>query len=308
MHGIQLSSAALATLLLATPALAVDGVIEINQSRADAGGVTAGDTAGFPVTIGAAGSYRLSGNLQLFDADVDAIQVTAADVTIDLNGFSIIGPATCTGIPPATVTCTPQNSTASGIDATSIPGLTVRDGAIRGMPNGAIVCGRRCHIQRVTASANGHSGFELNGGGIVERSTAAGNADVGIITLAGSTGSWGSLLIDNTAVANGQHGISIGLGDNVVGNIVSGNGGFGISGHTGRVAGNIVFANAFDGINLFVGLVEGNQVRENLDHGLGVALTTVGVLRNAMSANGSGDLDGAPLQLGPNACGGGACP
>ena len=36
-------------LVLADPALAVDGVIEINQARAAAGNVTVGDAPGFPV-------------------------------------------------------------------------------------------------------------------------------------------------------------------------------------------------------------------------------------------------------------------
>ena len=44
------------TLGLAGQAYAVDGVIEINQARALAGGVTPGDTAGFPVTISVSGS------------------------------------------------------------------------------------------------------------------------------------------------------------------------------------------------------------------------------------------------------------
>ena len=42
----------LAALTVAAPLAAQDGVIEINQARAEAGGVTAGDAAGFPVTIG----------------------------------------------------------------------------------------------------------------------------------------------------------------------------------------------------------------------------------------------------------------
>ena len=42
---------------------ASDGVIEINQARALQGGVTEGDTPGFPVTISQSGSYRLTGNL-----------------------------------------------------------------------------------------------------------------------------------------------------------------------------------------------------------------------------------------------------
>jgi hypothetical protein len=44
--------------LFIASAAAVDGVIEINQAKALAGGVTPGDTAGFPVALSAPGSYR----------------------------------------------------------------------------------------------------------------------------------------------------------------------------------------------------------------------------------------------------------
>src|SRR5437870_3755247 len=78
---------------------AVDGVILIDQNRALAGNVTPGDLQGFPVTISVAGSYRLSGNLTVPDANTTAILVTVDNVTIDLNGFSIIGPTVCVGMP-----------------------------------------------------------------------------------------------------------------------------------------------------------------------------------------------------------------
>src|SRR2546428_10232429 len=74
---------------------AVDGVVLIDQNRALAGGVTPGDAPGFPVTLSVAGSYRLSGNLTVPDANTSAIQVTADNVTIDLNGFTILGPVVC---------------------------------------------------------------------------------------------------------------------------------------------------------------------------------------------------------------------
>src|SRR5262245_38474761 len=95
------------SLILATPALAVDGVIEINQVAVFAGGITPGDTPGFPATLSQPGSYRLTGNLdvtkmqngnpQPSSENITAILVTADDVQIDLNGFAIIGPVTCGG-------------------------------------------------------------------------------------------------------------------------------------------------------------------------------------------------------------------
>lgn len=82
-------SALLGTLALVTPARAVDGVVLIDQNRALAGNVTPGDRPGYPVTISQPGSYRLASNLTppLY---LSALEVTAPNVTIDLNGFSLV--------------------------------------------------------------------------------------------------------------------------------------------------------------------------------------------------------------------------
>ena len=82
MTGLRRSCASaltLASLGLAfcAPALAVDGVIEINQARALAGGVTSGDTPGFPVIIDTAGSYTLTSDL--------TTSGTVIDITIALK-------------------------------------------------------------------------------------------------------------------------------------------------------------------------------------------------------------------------------
>jgi len=75
--------------LISSCALAVDGVILIDQNRALAGNVTPGDAPGFPVSITQPGSYRLSGNLLVGTTNVAAIQIMASDVTLDLNGFGV---------------------------------------------------------------------------------------------------------------------------------------------------------------------------------------------------------------------------
>src|SRR6185312_10998222 len=84
-----------------TSLYAVDGVTLIDQTHALAGNITPGDTPGFPITISQPGSYRLTGNITVPDAHTTAIDITADFVTIDLNGFSIIGPLNCTGAIPA---------------------------------------------------------------------------------------------------------------------------------------------------------------------------------------------------------------
>ena len=75
---------------------AVDGVILIDQNRALAGSVTPGDFPGFPISITQPGSYRLSGNLTVAANVINGIEISANNVTLDLNGFHISGPApTC---------------------------------------------------------------------------------------------------------------------------------------------------------------------------------------------------------------------
>ena len=58
LPGSLILRALLEVMLPAGSALAADGVIEINQARARAGGVSADDEPGFPVTPSRSGSYR----------------------------------------------------------------------------------------------------------------------------------------------------------------------------------------------------------------------------------------------------------
>lgn len=87
-----------------TPTTSASDVVTIDQSKALAGGISAGDTAGFPITISTSGSYRLTSNL-VVPAGVNAIQIATNNVTIDLNGFTIQGPGYCNG-QGASITCT----------------------------------------------------------------------------------------------------------------------------------------------------------------------------------------------------------
>ncbi len=58
-------------LLTATTALAVDGVLELNQTCAISKGCTRGDDPGFPISIdgGDGRSYRLTSDLLIGDAN-----------------------------------------------------------------------------------------------------------------------------------------------------------------------------------------------------------------------------------------------
>jgi len=193
--------------LLATPALAVDGVLEINQAAAFAGSITPGDTPGFPVSINAAGSYRLTGNLDVTKAqngspqanseDITAIEVSVNNVSIDLNGFSILGPTRCNG------SCSPTGDgygiTHTGIDP-SPNNITVMNGTIRGMGFRGIQVGTYSRIERVKAISNGGVGIQVGSNSEVVSNMASSNGSAGI---AAST----SIVKDNVALQNLDDGI-----------------------------------------------------------------------------------------------------
>jgi hypothetical protein len=108
----------------------VDGQIAITQARAMAGGVTPGDAPGFPVTISQPGSYVLSGILTVPNAGTDGIVIAASHVTIDLNGFAILGPTDCSGgLSPCAGAGTGHGITTP----TDQFNITIRNGTIQGM-------------------------------------------------------------------------------------------------------------------------------------------------------------------------------
>src|SRR5215471_14991683 len=84
-------------LISAVPILASAAAaqVHISQTAALAGGITPGDAPGFPVTITSPGNYVLDSDLAVADADTTAIDVSADNVTIDLNGFTIRGITVC---------------------------------------------------------------------------------------------------------------------------------------------------------------------------------------------------------------------
>src|ERR1035438_128341 len=135
--------AALAAFLLPAAVFGVDGVILIDQNKALAGNVTPGDTPGFPVTISQPGSYRLDSNLTVPDVNTTAIVIAADNVTIDLNGFAILGNNVCAFVSingSISFSCIPGggvgHSTGNGI-MTAInqahSNITIRNGTIQGM-------------------------------------------------------------------------------------------------------------------------------------------------------------------------------
>jgi hypothetical protein len=216
-----------------------DHVTSIDQHSALAGGVTPGDSPGFPVVISQPGSYKLTGNLTVPDANTTAIQISADFVTLDLDGFSIIGPITCTGGP---VTC-PAPGTGIGVqaignDATGPRGVRILNGSVHGMGLvGIQVPDATSVVEKIIAHNNAGGGIVA---GQVKDSTANQNGSFGILAFT---------VRDSAASENTEDGIILNSGGGIAsGNVSSVNGGYGISAPYATISGNSVFLNKLFGI------------------------------------------------------------
>jgi Right handed beta helix region len=242
-------------LLIALAPLAAqagDGRLEINAACV-AAGCFAGDTSGFPVQITTAGSYLLTSNLTVPDADTTAI-VLGAGASLDLGGFTIAGPTSCTGTPAS---CT---GTGSGSGVSAGAQTSVRNGRITGMGNTGIVGSDDMQIADVTITSNGGNGISGQGGFVIQRCVIDRNGYDGISLNAGQVG---ATVISNNAVhRNAQVGIRAGLAV-VKDNGVKQNGSFGFLGSSAALSGNDFYNNNSFGDQISGGV----EIGENLCDG-----------------------------------------
>lgn len=242
----------------------VSAVIPIDQKHALAGGISPNDTPGFPVTITQPGSYRLNGNLTVPDLNTTAIEITADFVTLDLNGFSIIGPAVCSTRPD---TACPPSGSGTGVrvversdgNAVSSPrGIRIVNGSVRGMGLfGVMLSGDGSSVERLTADSNVGGGIYVAGS--VIQSIASRNGSFGIVA---------NTVRDSTSSQNVGDGIILGaLGTNggvATGSVSASNGGSGIVLQVGTATGNTLFLNKSSGVSaLCPSSIVGNAIVTN---------------------------------------------
>ena len=143
------------------------------------------------------------------DADTTAIEIGADNVTLDLNGFAILGPTDCSRFP-----CVGRG-TGRGVQTIGVPtarfNITVRNGTIAGMgQEGIFLIGDANLVEYITARSNGRLGIALSssaeqGASVVRHSVAQRNGESGIALAVG-------LASFNTASGNGLTGISVSSG------------------------------------------------------------------------------------------------
>jgi parallel beta-helix repeat protein len=201
-----------------------------------------------PFTINQEGSYVLNGNLTGV-ASQSGITVAASNVTIDLQGFELIG----------------VNSALAGVSASnSFVNVAVRNGTVRGWPGGGIaLAGLSSQVEDIRVHSNGGIGISAGAISTVSDSIATTNGGTEILVGERST------LENCTAAGNGTAGNGIEAGDDsvITGCTASNNGGSEIIAGVGAVLENCVAdGNLTAGDGISVGghaVVRGCAARNN---------------------------------------------
>lgn len=251
-----------------------------------------------PYAITAPGSYYLTKNLGPGAEGFSGIVIQADNVSIDLCGFTLLGPGKestpyCSGIvaSAANSNISVTNGTVSGWSGSGVEleSPSARIIQVRAIENAIGISGnaKGCVIECI-CERNSSAGIS-NGGAVINN--ISNNNMVGInvgelITgnqcaynqIEGIRGDYRSLVTNNVAQNNGGDGIYVFGGSNVSGNSCSSNQGDGIEATTGvAISNNSCAFNYEDGIQAEASCrITGNTCTDNgstTDNGAGVHVT-----------------------------------
>lgn len=232
-----------------------------------------------PFTINLSGSYYVTANL-IAAAGQTAITVNTGNVTIDLNGFQLLGSG---------------GATAHGVRiATGASSITVRNGIVRGFSGDGISAeASNCtemRVEGVTATSNGGRGIVMGDSGLATDCLARSNTGDGIVggsacrvaacSATNNAGANGGVVLgaraiitDVTATQNGD-GIRAGANSLVTRCTAAANTGAGISCGGGTIV-QACAANLNSGVAILVGV--GSAVGDcAVDGNLGISGISVG--------------------------------
>lgn len=216
----------------------------------------------WPYAITNSGSYQLTANM-LAPAASSAIVITANNVTLDLNGFTV----SQSGL---VAPCSPDTTTGYGSTCTAAGGpvlisalgrnITIKNGTVFNGPGGGIALGVPAPSEALY--------------GTFENLRVVGNRGIGI-----SASGDGNRFIRVDASYNAGFGISTGTDAHLESVSASWNDGYGVSASAYNISSRVV-ARANGQTGLYAsGIVDKVLVREN--NGEGVVVT--GVIRNVFS-------------------------
>lgn len=204
------------------------------------------------------GSYYLTGNV-VGVAGRHGIEIATSGVTLDLNGFEVIGAGSTSGawdgirtsISTKNVTVRNGRVRSWGDDGIDLANITNSTGArvegVQSTGNGGtgILCSTaNGQVLDSTASENGDTG--ISAARLIRGCTAVDNAGIGL-----AVGQGGSI-IDSTAFSNDDDGLRTGFGCTVVNCTSDNNVGDGIEASNGTtITASSFYANGGSGINVF---------------------------------------------------------
>jgi hypothetical protein len=241
---IEVVSEAMVANLNADMVDGVEGTDLYTQAEVDAlvnaaggGRIEIGVPTSFPITIDEPGSYVLTADLEVTAAGVNAIQIWADNVTLDLAGHVI----------RSTV---PTSS--KGIHSYGNSNIRVRNGIVEGFSKGVAV-------------AN-YPSSTAYGGNIIENVTATGNSGEGIYA-------WMAVVKNCNAYDNEATGIAVRHGSVVRGSCANDNGGTGIALWASSAIDCMSYGNAGSGIVTLAdggmgSLISGRNVSVNGEYGI----------------------------------------
>lgn len=240
-----------------------------------------------PFTISTPGSYYVTGDLQP-PPNGTGIHVTVNHVTIDLNGFALIGNGGSTNAifsDGGTTNLTVRNGTLRNWGSSAINGESrVRAADLRVIGNGAgILVGTDALVTDCLVEGNSGPGITADGGALIERCIALSNS--GSLTEGIRVGSH-SIVRRCIARDNGDNGIQAGASLVSECEAVSNNGAGIVVGPSGVVKGSQSFENDEIGISGGIrSLVRECTASGNGGSGIVVQGDSV-VIENRASANG----------------------
>ncbi|MFH2122375.1 MAG: right-handed parallel beta-helix repeat-containing protein [Pseudomonadota bacterium] len=223
-------------ILLCSFAQAADRVVVIPLNTSSPVYVAGTEITSLPATISSSGFYFITKNLTCPTGD-HGISISANDVTLDLMGFTLLGPdgtGDYDGIYMST-----------GSDNIEIRNGTVKNFLRAGIRGSSGNQGIR--IKNISAQQNGREGILLTGGlgSTIQHCTVNNNGDLGI------NGGALALVTDNVSFYNAGDGIFAGASSVVRGNACYNNGGDGIETLTAStLIGNTSYGNDEYGFKL----------------------------------------------------------
>jgi hypothetical protein len=250
---------------------------------------TPGD-AGDLFVITNSGSYYLTTNLVGVGAK-NGVLISASHVTLDLNGFAIIGVSgssdgiSVNGNNVAIRNGTVCNWGSEGVYAENANNCQFKELCVSQNGSHGLHLGVFCRVSECMVQSNGNHGIFIATGGLVEACVSSYNADSGIVNYSFNS------QIPNVLVTGcnvyGNQGSGIAGSEDIVDNICAGNAGGGIffNSYGGRAERNHVLRNSNGGISLGLSsstnIVIGNFLIGNTGGAISVNGTVISSARSS---------------------------